>query len=110
MENLMSKRSDTLVPGFEFSTVLDPHRRASMERAIKTVFDQHDEKISIALIGWQAATFINILHQHASHIVVIEPDADMLENLQRGLIAHDLGTQVSVIQQDPTSEIGRAHV
>lgn len=103
MEHIMSKRSDTLVPGFEFSTVLDPHRRASMERAIKTVFDQHDEKISIALIGWQAATFINILHEHASHIVVIEPDADMLENLQRGLIAHDLGTQVSVIQQDPTS-------
>ncbi len=99
----MSKRSDTLIPGFEFSAVLDPHRRNSMERAINAVFAQHNQPLSVALIGWQAATFIDIIHPRANRIVIIEPDPDLLENLQRGLISHNLGSHVTVLQENPAT-------
>ncbi|MBA2664957.1 MAG: hypothetical protein H0U74_21905 [Bradymonadaceae bacterium] len=99
----MSKRSDTFIPGFEFSAVLDPHRRRSMQRALDSVLAELGERPSIAFLGWQAATLIDTIYERAGRIVIIEPDEELLENVQRGIVAHNFGTKVTLLHEDPST-------
>lgn len=97
----MSRKSDTHIPGYEFSAVLDPHRRRSMKRALKAVVGDFGDQPSIAFVGWQAATLIPTIYERAGRIVVIEGDAELLDNVQKGLVAQDLGKKVTLLNVDP---------
>ncbi|MFU8806942.1 MAG: hypothetical protein ACNA8W_24250 [Bradymonadaceae bacterium] len=101
----MSRTSATTLPGYEFSAALDPHRRASLVRALKAVFKTgaHGPEPSIALVGWQAATLIDVVYEHAGRVVIIEEDEEILESIQRAVVAQSMGKKTTLLGAEPTS-------
>ena len=97
----MSSDSFLLDPGFQFSAALDPHRRAAYRRALELAFRKLGGSPSVALIGWQAATLIDVVAGKASRVVIIEEDRELVENLHGGIVARGHGTHVSIVSEDP---------
>lgn len=97
-------------PGFQFSAALDPHRRAAYRRAIDAAFKQHGGKPSVALLGWQAATFIDAVASRAGRIVIVEADEELAENVHAGIVARGLGTNVVMLHEDPATVVLDEHV
>ena len=100
-----TKHSFLAEPGFQFSAALDPHRSAAYRQAIGDAFDQLGGKRSVALLGWQAATLIDVVAPRASRIVVVESDPAMCENVQGGLVARGFGTNVTIVHDDPATVV-----
>ncbi len=89
--------------GVQFSAALDPHRRAAYQRALESAFKQFAGKPSIALMGWQAATMIDIVAGRASRIVIVEGDDELVEGIRNGLVEQGLGKDVQILHEDPTT-------
>lgn len=88
-------------PGFQFSAALDPHRAAAWRSAISDALGLLEDKPSVALLGWQAATFLDAVVERAGRIVVVEADEEMLELVARGLETNGWADQVELVRQDP---------
>lgn len=101
----MSDNSDSFLldPGFQFSAALDPHRRAAYRKAIEKAFTQMGPSPSVALLGWQAATLIDVVAQKAGRVVIVEEDGELCENVQSGIVARGLGENVVVVEEDPAT-------
>lgn len=99
----MSRTSATTIPGYAFSAALDPHRRASLAKALKTVFDAklHGPTPSVALVGWQAATLLDVVYEQAGRIVIIEEDEEVLESIQRAIVAQGMGSKTTLLAASP---------
>jgi predicted RNA methylase len=88
--------------GDRFSAALDPHRRQSMERALRGALDEFGAtKPSVALVGWQAATFIEVAYDKAARVVIIEDDPELIDSIEKGLLARDLGKKVKLLTEAP---------
>lgn len=74
-----------LEPGFQFSAALDPHRRSAYRRAIESALALLPARPSVALIGWQAATLIDVVAPHSARIIIVEDDPTLLESLRIGV-------------------------
>jgi hypothetical protein len=101
----MSNRSDTFLldPGTQFSAALDPHRRAAYRRALEQAFDSRGGTPSVALLGWQAATLIDVVANRAGRVVIVEEDAELCDDIHAGIVARGLGTNVEMVQHDPAT-------
>ena len=102
----MSTRDEPDLPaGSRFSTALDPHRRASLQRALDVVlgsYDQtHDEPPCVALIGWEAATLIDDVYERAVEVVVVEERDLLVESIQDGLFTQERGKKVKLVTESP---------
>lgn len=99
----MSSDSFLLDPGFQFSAALDPHRRSAYRRALEQAFRKAGANPSVALIGWQAATLIDVVAGKAGRIVIIEQSKELAENIHSGIVAKGFGTSVTMVSEDPTT-------
>jgi hypothetical protein len=90
-----------LEPGFQFSAALDPHRASSWRHAIADALELLEDHADVALLGWQAATFIDAVIGRANRIVVIEETQDMLDLVARGLEANGWIDQVELLLSNP---------
>lgn len=88
-------------PGFQFSAALDPHRRAAYTKAIESAFDAHPGRASVALLGWQSATLIDVVAGRSDRIVIIEKDEELVESMHKGIVARGFGKNVKIIHDDP---------
>jgi predicted RNA methylase len=88
--------------GERFSAALDPHRHQSMARALQAAIDRFaGDQPSIALVGWQAATLVEAAYKRASRVVIIEDDDQLVDSIEKGLMARDLGKKVQLITESP---------
>ncbi len=103
----MSHGSDSFLlnPGFQFSAALDPHRTAAYRRAINAAFKHVGGKPSVALLGWQAATLIDVVAPKAGRIVIVEENQELCENVHAGIVAHGFGNHVVMMQEDPATVV-----
>ncbi len=92
-----------LDPGFQFSAALDPHRRSAYRRALEQAFKKIGGKPSVALLGWQAATLIDVVANRAGRIVIVERDEELADNLHAGIVARGFGDNVTMVNEDPAS-------
>lgn len=99
------QRSFLLEPGFQFSAALDPHRRAAFTQAIEHALAKHSGDVSIAFLGWQAATLIDLVHKRAQRIVIVEDDPEFVDALQHGLVSRGFGTNVTIIHEAPADVV-----
>lgn len=90
-------------PGFQFSAALDPHRAAAWRSAITDALDLLGDGASVALLGWQAATFIDVVIGRADRVVVVESENDMLDLVARGLESNGWADDVELLLQDPAT-------
>ena len=88
-------------PGFQFSAALDPHRRAAYRKALESAFDAHAGRASVALLGWQSATLIDVVAGRSDRVVIIEKDAELVESMHKGIVARGFGKNVTILQEDP---------
>lgn len=88
--------------GEQFSAALDPHRRQSMLRALEVaIADCPAAEPSVALVGWQAATLIEAAYEQAGRVVIIEEDPELIDSIEKGLLARDLGKKVKLVGKSP---------
>jgi hypothetical protein len=88
--------------GDRFSAALDPHRRQSMERALTVALEECAvPEPSVALVGWQAATLIENAYEQAARVVIIENDKELIDSIEKGLLARDLGKKVKLVTEAP---------
>jgi predicted RNA methylase len=88
--------------GDRFSAALDPHRRQSMERALTVALDECTaDEPSVALVGWQAATLIEVAYERAARVVIIEDDSELIDSIEKGLLARNLGKKVKLVTEAP---------
>jgi hypothetical protein len=99
----MSDQNPILDPGVRFSAALDPHRRAAYRRAIEQAFKRTGPSPSVALLGWEAATLIDVVANKAGRIVIIEGDSELCDNVHKGIVARGFGTHVEMVAEDPSS-------
>lgn len=92
-----------LDPGFQFSAALDPHRRSAYRKALEQAFAKLGGKPSVALVGWQAATLIDVVAERASRVVIIEKDRELADNLHKGIVSKGYGSNVVMIAEDPAT-------
>jgi hypothetical protein len=99
----MHRSSATVWPGYEFSAALDPHRRASLKRSLETVFESnlHGPSPSVALVGWQSASLLDVAFEKASRIVIIEDNPEILQSIERVVIARQMGSKVTLVKASP---------
>jgi hypothetical protein len=90
-----------LEPGFQFSAALDPHRASSWRAAIADALSLLESKPAVALLGWQAATFIDAVVDKAGRIVVVEASQEMLDLVARGLETNGWESRVELLLADP---------
>lgn len=90
-----------LEPGFQFSAALDPHRASAWRAAITDALDGLGGKPSVALLGWQAATFLDAVVGRAAKIVVVEESSEMLDLVARGLETNGWTEQVELLRAEP---------
>lgn len=91
-----------LEPGFQYSAALDPHRRSAYRRALDAAIETSAGKPSVALIGWQAATFLRDIAGRASRVVIIEDDPTLAESIRTALKTR-FGEGISLLTEDPAS-------
>lgn len=99
----MTTENTILDPGVRFSAALDPHRRAAYRKAIEQAFRKSGPKPSVALLGWQAATLIDVVAQKAGRIVIIEADKELCDNVHKGIVAKGFGANVEMVAEDPST-------
>ncbi len=88
--------------GETFSVALDPHRRACLAEAIEAVFERRGGEIErLALIGWKAATMLEVVRERADEIVVVEDDDRLVDSIRQGLLAQDRGKKVRLVSEAP---------
>lgn len=88
--------------GEQFSAALDPHRRRSMRRALAAAFAECGAKQpTVALVGWQAATLVEAAYAQAGRVVIIEEDPALVDSIEKGLVACDLGKKVKLVAESP---------
>lgn len=92
-----------LEPGFQFSAALDPHRRAAYERAIISASAELGGKPSIALLGWQAATLLDVAVSRSSRVVIIENNPDFFESVHHAITTRGYGESVTLLDEDPVT-------
>lgn len=97
-------------PGYQFSAALDPHRTAAYRRAINAAFKHVGGKPSVALLGWQAATFIDVVAPKAGRIVIVEQNEDLRENVHAGIVARGFGSNVVMVAESPETVVLDEHV
>jgi hypothetical protein len=100
---MMSTENPILDPGVQFSAALDPHRRAAYRRAIEQAFKKTGPNPSVALLGWQAATLIDVVTDNASRIVIIEEDEELSDNVHKGIVARGFGAHVEMVAENPAT-------
>ena len=103
----MADRHDSFLldPGFQFSAALDPHRRAAYRRAIESAFKKTGPGASVALLGWQAATLIDVVASRADRVVIVEADEELCENVHKGIVGRGLGANVVMLAEDPAEVV-----
>lgn len=92
-----------LEPGFQFSAALDPHRRAAYRRAIEAAFDAHSGRASVALLGWQSATLIDVVAGRSDRVIIVEKDAELVETMHKGIVSRGYGKNVTIVHDDPVT-------
>ena len=90
-----------LLDGDAISTALDPHRRSSVLEALDRIVGDGGADQSLALLGFQAGTFVAEAARRVDRVVVVEQDSDLLERFRRAIVAEDLGDTVTLIDADP---------
>jgi len=92
-----------LESGFQFSAALDPHRRSAYSRAIVEACKQVGGKPSIALVGWQAATLLDVALPLCDRVVIVESQDEFFVSIQQALLAQGLGEKVTLLKEDPAA-------
>ncbi|MFP4599819.1 MAG: hypothetical protein ACLFVJ_16290, partial [Persicimonas sp.] len=97
--------------GEEFSAALDPNRRQVMQRALEAALDgSAADHPSVALVGWQAATLVEFAYECASRVVIVEDDERLVDSIEKGLLARDLGKKVKLVTESPNQVSLDEHV
>ncbi len=88
--------------GIQFSAALDPHRRLAYQRALVDALAQYqDTPPSIAVLGWQATTLLDVFSSQVSHITIIEDEVNLVKSIRSAVSEKKLGDKVSIIESDP---------
>lgn len=97
--------SDTflLEPAFQFSAALDPHRRNAYEKAIREAAKKMGGTPSIALIGWQAATLVDVALEVSERVFIVEKNPALFESIQNAVMTRGIGKNVSLFREDAAS-------
>src|SRR5690554_486375 len=90
----MSSRANQAVDATQISAALDPHRRHSVTRALGEVLTGKER---VALVGWQAATYMEEASGGASKVVVILEDEARCEQARQAASKLDVTAKVEVI-------------
>ncbi len=95
--------STELLGGEAISVALDPHRRSSVQRALQLALKRVEGAPRVALVGFQAATFLSEVVEKASEVVIVEGRPEVVERLQRAVVAQGLGKKVKIKQSLPAT-------
>ena len=90
--------------GMQMAAALDPHRRGALTRAIDSVFAEGrfgDQGPRVVLLGWQAATALELVVERARAVTVVEPDEELAGSIEAGVQAGGFGGKVSLLREDP---------
>ena len=97
----MSMSAEAMLSGDAISAALDPHRRRSVEGALEKVLGAGGGAKTVALLGFQAATFFDTVAQRAGKVVLVENRPGVVERLQRAVVSQKLGDKVKLVDADP---------
>jgi hypothetical protein len=81
------------------SSALDPHKRAAMLRAIDVVLAASPQPLSVALIGWEAATLLDAVYHRANSVLIFEQDPALIDSIRASLAAKELGGKITLFEQ-----------
>ncbi len=88
--------------GVQFSAALDPHRRLAYERALVDALALYkDELPTIAVLGWQATTLLDVFSEKVSKITIIEDEPLLVASIKSALEEKQLGEKVRILESDP---------
>ena len=98
----MDEKVNNLLGGEAISTALDPHRRRSITAALDEALDVGAGAKTVALLGFQAATFFAEIVDRVGKVVIVENRRELVERFQRAIVARELGNDVELIDADPS--------
>lgn len=96
----MSSTATQAVDATQLSAALDPHRRHSVARALAEVLTGKER---VALVGWQAATYIGEAAGGASKVVVMLEDEAQCEQAKQAASTLGVAAKVEVVHGDLTA-------
>ncbi len=99
----MNMSAETILNGEAISAALDPHRRASVQKALDRVVPEGNGSKSVALLGFQAATFFEELADRGAQVIIVENRAEIVERFQRAVVSRKLGNKVKLVDADPAA-------
>lgn len=91
-------------PGAQMASALDPHRRRAFRRAIRGALSELSSSEGaprVALLGWQAATLLEVFEDFEARIWIVESAPEMVASIEAGVSAHDLGGSVHLVEAAP---------
>lgn len=97
----MGEDTAELIDGDAISTALDPHRRRSVNEALDRTIGAGGGAKTVALLGFQAATFFVQAAERAGRVVIVEHRQKLVDRFQRAIVARKLGEKVDLIEADP---------
>ena len=89
--------------GAQMASALDPHRRGALARAIDSLFASGafgEGGPRVALLGWQAATTLDLVARRSREVIVVEPDEELAASIEAGVQAQGLGGRVRLVRED----------
>lgn len=88
--------------GIQFSAALDPHRRLAYQRALVDALAKYQDPLpTIAVLGWQATTLLDVFSNKVSHITIIEDEADFVTSIRSAIEKKNLSDKVTIVESDP---------
>ena len=97
----MADKTNRILDGEAISTALDPHRRRSVLRALEKTIGTGGGAKTVALVGFQAATFFAEVAERAGQVIIIENRPGVVDRLQRAVVTRKLGDKVNLVEADP---------
>ncbi len=101
----MSMSPEALLGGEAISAALDPHRRASVRRALDKVLESVGGAKRVALLGFQAATFFEDIAEQLEELILVEARSAAVERFQRAIVSRKLGDKVRLVEADPAGVV-----
>lgn len=101
----MNMSTEKLLSGEAISAALDPHRRASVREALDRVVGAGGGAKTVALLGFQAGTFFEVLAERVDQVIIVEDRPEVVERFQRAVVSRKLGKKVKLVDADPAKVV-----